>query len=149
MHPADGEEAQPDHRRGSSTPPFEELDFLYMPSTDVARDLAFYADVLGGSVVFAIEAFGTRVAQVEVSRESPRLLLADHLSGEAPILVYRVSDLEATLKELGPRGVALEARLEIPHGPCCTLRAPGGQRLALYELTRPEANRRFEGRRDF
>jgi catechol 2,3-dioxygenase-like lactoylglutathione lyase family enzyme len=34
---------------------FERLDFTCMPSCDVARDLAFYRDVLGGEVVFAIE----------------------------------------------------------------------------------------------
>lgn len=34
-------------------PPFEALDFLYMPSTDVAADLAFYTDRLGARVVFA------------------------------------------------------------------------------------------------
>jgi len=144
----DGDEATPEARRmGSLT--FEELDFLYMPSTDVAADLAFYEDKLGGRVVFAIEAFGARVAQVEISSVSPRLVLADHLSGEAPILVHRVKDLEATLKELAARGLQLDERFEIPHGPCCTLASPGGQRLALYELTRPEANRRFDGRRDF
>jgi hypothetical protein len=133
----------------SSQPPFEALDFLYMPSSDVARDLAFYTELLGGRVVFAIEAIGTRVAEVELSRESPRLLLADHLGGDAPLLVHRVRSIEATLKRLEHSGVELEARMEIPQGPCCTLRSPGGQRLALYELTRPEVNRSFEGRRDF
>jgi hypothetical protein len=34
---------------------FERLDFTYMPSCDVARDLAFDRGVLGGEVVFAIE----------------------------------------------------------------------------------------------
>ena len=34
-----------------------------MPSTDVARDLGYYEDVLGAEIVFAIEAFGTRVAR--------------------------------------------------------------------------------------
>ena len=99
MHKDDDEEATPEPwPRNPLT--FEALDFLYMPSTDVAADLAFYGDKLGGRVVFAIEAFGARVAQVEISRASPRLLLADHLSGEAPILVHRVNDLEATSNEL-------------------------------------------------
>jgi hypothetical protein len=38
--------------------PFERLGFTYMPSCDVARDLVFYRDVLGGEVVFAIERSG-------------------------------------------------------------------------------------------
>ena len=80
---------------GESEARFDSLDFLYMPSRDVVADLAFYRDVLGGEVVFAIEAFGARVAQVRLSRSEPRLLLADHLEGDAAVLVYRVADLEA------------------------------------------------------
>ena len=128
---------------------FDQLDFLYVPSRDVAADLAFYTDALGGEVVFAIEAFGTRVAQVRVTDGGPRLLLAGHLEGEAPVLVYRVSNLDEAIAALERRGAEIEARFGIPHGPGATLRSPGGQRLAIYELTRPEADQRLEGRRDF
>ena len=134
---------------GESEARFDSLDFLYMPSRDLVADLAFYRDVLGGEVVFAIEAFGARVAQVRLSRSEPRLLLADHLEGDAAVLVYRVADLEAALAELERRGLAIEARFGIPHGPCAALRTPGGERLALYELTRPGADQRLEGRLDF
>jgi hypothetical protein len=58
---------------------FESFDFLYMPSSDVEADLRFYTEVLGGEVVFAIEAFGTRVAEVKVSPGPTRLILAEHL----------------------------------------------------------------------
>jgi hypothetical protein len=126
----------------------EELDFLYMPSRDVASDLWFYSEVLDGEIVFAIEAFGARVAEVRVGG-GPHLLLADHLEGEAPVLVHRVDDLEAAHAALERRGWAGEGRFEIPPGPVTSLRSPGGQRLALYELTRPEVYRRFAGRRDF
>ena len=78
----------------------ESLDVLYLPSRDAEADLAFYRDVLGARVVFAIEAMGTRVAEVSLSPEGPRLLLADHLGGEAPILLHRVSSLDETLEEL-------------------------------------------------
>jgi catechol 2,3-dioxygenase-like lactoylglutathione lyase family enzyme len=128
---------------------FEALDFLYVPSRDVARDIAFYRDVLGGEIVFAIEAMGTRVAQVRLAEEGPRLLLADHLEGEAPVLVHRVSDFDSSTEELKGRGLELEASFGIPHGPCATFRTPGGQRLAIYQLTRPEADAHFAGRRDF
>ena len=128
---------------------FDQLDFLYVPSRDVAADLAFYTDELGGEVVFAIEAFGTRVAQVRVTEGGPRLLLAGHLEGEAPVLVYRVGNLDEAIAALERRGAEIEARFGIPHGPGATLRSPGGQRLAIYELTRPEADQRLEGRRDF
>ena len=56
---------------GSRTP-FDSLDFIYMPSSDLTADLAFHRDVLGGEVVFAIEAFGVRVAQVRLSGHEPR-----------------------------------------------------------------------------
>lgn len=38
---------------------------------------------------------------------------------------------------------------EIPHGPCCSFHTPGGHRIALYQRTRPGADRHFDGRRDF
>jgi catechol 2,3-dioxygenase-like lactoylglutathione lyase family enzyme len=128
---------------------FDSLDFIYMPSRDVARDLSFYTDVLGAELVFAIEAFGARVAEVTVTEGAPRLLLADHLQGDAPVLVHRVGDLDATLALLEERGATIQARFGIPHGPCAELTTPGGQRLAIYELTRPEVDQRFPGRRDF
>ncbi|MEA2405446.1 MAG: hypothetical protein QOE08_2093 [Thermoleophilaceae bacterium] len=129
--------------------PFESLDFIYMPSSDVARDLAFFVGLLGGELVFAIEAMGTRVAQIRLAEAGPELLLAGHLDGEAPVLVHRVEHLDAALAALGERGVEVESRFEIPHGPIATLRAPGEQRLAVYELTRPEVPARFAGRADF
>jgi predicted enzyme related to lactoylglutathione lyase len=138
-----------DRKAVADSTPFEGLDFIYVPSRDVARDLAFYRDVLGGEIVFAIEAMGTRVAQVRLVEDGPRLLLAGHLEGEAPVLIHRVRDLGATLTRLQERGARIESRFGIPHGPCATLRAPAGQRLAVYELTRPEADARFAGRIDF
>jgi hypothetical protein len=101
--------------------PITSLDFLYMPSTDVARDLGYYRDILGGEIVFAIEAFGTRVAQVKISEAGPRLIVAEHLEGEAPVLLHRVADLDAALSELEGRGARIEARLGFPHGPAATL----------------------------
>jgi hypothetical protein len=130
-------------------PPFERLDFIYTPSRDVPGDLAFFTDVLGARVVFAIESMGTKVAALELTSGPPLLLLADHVDGERPILVYRVGDLTEALAGLEPRGWARGRTVEIPQGPCCSLRAPGGHRIALYELIRPEVASHFEGRRDF
>jgi hypothetical protein len=127
----------------------ESFDFLYMPSSDVARDLGYYRDVLGAEIVFAIEAFGTRVAEVRLAGGGPRLLLAGHLEGEAPVVLHRVDDLEATLSDLRRRGALIEAEFGFPHGPAAELRTPGGQRLAFYELTRPQADERLAGRMDF
>ena len=131
------------------TAPFQQLDFLYSPSRDVATDLVFFAEVLGGRVVFAVEAMGTRVAAVQLTAGPPLVLLADHVEGERPILVYRVADLEAALAGLEARGWQRQRTLEIPQGPCCSFQTPGGHRIALYELTRPEVVAHFNGRRDF
>jgi catechol 2,3-dioxygenase-like lactoylglutathione lyase family enzyme len=127
----------------------ESLDMLYMPSRDVEADLAFYRDVLGARVVFAIEAMGTRVAEVDTGASGPRLVLAGHLAGEAPVLLHRVADLDATLAELEGRGARIDHRVELPPGPAATLRTPGGQRLGFYELSRPGVEERWAGRADF
>lgn len=129
------------------TTSFQRLDFLYTPSTDVAADLASY-ERLGASVAFAIESNGTRVAAVEPAEDGPLVLFADHLGGERPIAVYRVADLERALDEL-PTGWTLLHRLEIPQGPCASLRSETGLRVAFYELTRPGVIEHFAGRRDF
>jgi len=128
---------------------FEALDFVYLPSRDVAGDLAHFTERLGAELVFAIEAFGTRVAMVKLTPDPPALLLAGHLEGDQPVLVHRVADLERALAELGERGVQVAARFEIPHGPGAELVDPGPQRLAIYELARPQAPARLVGRRDF
>ena len=130
-------------------PPFERLDFFYTPSTDVPRDLRYFTEVLGGRAVFAIDAMGTRVAAVELTEGPPLVLLTDHVEGERAILVYRVGSLAAALEDLTGRGWEPESTFEIPHGPCCSFRTPGGHRVALYELVRPEVAEHFAGRFDF
>ncbi|MGH2595370.1 MAG: VOC family protein [Actinomycetota bacterium] len=133
----------------SPVPPFEQLDFLYTPSSDVAADLAYFTEVLGGRVVFAIEAMGTRVAAIELTSGPPTFLLTDHVVGDRAILVFRVADLDAALASQEAAGWIREHTFDIPHGPCCSFVTPGGHRVALYQLTRPEAAEHFNGRRDF
>jgi hypothetical protein len=129
--------------------PFERLDFLYTPSADVAADLAYHTDVLGGRALFAVEGMGARVAAVELAESSPLILLTDHVDGDRPILVYRVANLGESMSRLESRGWERGGTLEIPHGPVCSFDTPGGHRFAIYELTRPEAATHFNGRRDF
>ena len=130
-------------------PPFEQLDFLYTPTRDVAGDLAYFTGVLGGRALFAIDAMGTRVAAVELTEGPPLVLLTDHVEGERTILLYRVAELDTALAKLEARGWEPAQRFEIPHGPCCSFTTPGGHRVALYELTRPEVAEHFAGRFDF
>src|SRR3954468_11620065 len=105
------------------------LDVLYVPRREVAAAVAFYRETLGGRVMFAIEAMGTRVAEVALASHGPRVILAEHLAGDAPIFLHRVSDLDQTLAELTSRGLEPDARVELPLGPCATFSSPGGQRI--------------------
>jgi hypothetical protein len=134
---------------GEASPPFDQLDFLYTPSRDVAEDMTYFTEVLGARVLFAIDGMGTRVAALELTEGPPLVLLTDHVEGDRAIMVFRVPDLEAALRELGSRGWQREHTFEIPQGPVCSFRTPGGHRIALYELTRPDAAAHFAGRRDF
>jgi len=136
------------HDGGVATP-FEQLDFVYMPSRDVAADIAYFTEVLGGRLVFAVEGMGTRVAMVELTDGPPRILLAGHLEGERPVLVYRVAKLDPALDALEARGWQRGQTFEIPQGPICSFIAPGGQRIAVYQRSRPEVEEHFAGRRDF
>jgi len=120
-----------------------------MPSADVARDLKYFTEVLGGELGFAVEGMGARVAMVRLTTGPPHVLLTDHLDGDRPILIYRVADLDAALADLKARGWKKGQTLEIPMGPCCSFRTPGGYRIAAYELSRPEVANHFQGRRDF
>jgi hypothetical protein len=128
---------------------FEELDFIYMPSRDVAADVEYFTETLGANLIFEVEGMGTRVAMLGLTEGPPRLLLAGHLEGDRPVMVYRVADIERTIDELEGRGWKRGHRLEIPHGPVCSFTTPGGHRLAIYQLLRPEVGEHFAGRRDF
>ena len=128
---------------------FDELEFIYLPSVDVAAELARYVDGLGADVVFAIEAFDTRVAMLRLTAEGPKLLLAQHLHGEQPVLIYRVPDLAAAEADLARRGVGCGPRFGFPDGDATELDVPGPQRIAVYERTRPERAAELEGRMDF
>jgi hypothetical protein len=54
-----------------------------------------------------------------------------------------VAELERTITELREREVTVAVRFEIPHGPGAELTNPGPQRIAIYQLTRPEASERI------
>jgi len=126
-----------------------ELDFLYVPSADVAADATYWVNVLGARLVFAVEGMGARVAMLELGTSGPRVLLTDHLDDKRTVLIYRVEDLDRTVEELGAKGWKRGRSLEIPHGPCVSFATPGGQRVAIYQLSRPGVADHFVGRMDF
>jgi hypothetical protein len=57
---------------------------------------------------------GARVAMVELTAGPPHLLLTDHLEGDRPVLVYRVTSIEATRAGLEERGWDRVGSFEIP-----------------------------------
>jgi hypothetical protein len=128
---------------------FEQLDYLYIPSADVAADAKYFTEVLGGGLEFAIEDDGTRVAMVRMTEDPPALLFTDHLEGDRTIFIFRVATLRAALTEMAKRGWEREETFEIPQGPCCSFVSPNGQRVALYQRTRPDVEQHFVGRFDF
>ena len=69
--------------------------------------------------------------------------------GRGPWCCIASADLDATIAGLRERGAEVGAEFGFPHGPAVELVTPGGQKLAFYELTRPEADERLEGRMDF
>jgi hypothetical protein len=128
--------------------PFRSLDFLYVPAADVEAAVDRYVDGLGAELVWFVRGMGTTVAAVRVSADGPLVLLSGHLDASAPILVYRVDDYADAVAALRAGGVTDLDELEIPHGPVAVFRMPDGQRLAVYELTRPGAATHFDGRDD-
>jgi len=128
---------------------FLELDYLYTPSKDVARDAKHFTEVLGGKLAFAVEGMGARVAMIELTDGPPHVLLTDHLEDDRPIYIYRVKDLDKSIAALKKRGLKKVRDLEIPMGPCASFILPGGQRIALYEASRPQVLKHFLGRKDF
>jgi hypothetical protein len=126
-----------------------ELDFLYVPSADVAGDATYWVNVLGARLVFAVEGMGARVAMLELGSSGPRILLTDHLEDQRTVLIYRVEDLAQAKEELRSKGWKRGRSIDIPHGPCTSFATPGGQRVAVYQLTRPEVANHFVGRMDF
>jgi predicted enzyme related to lactoylglutathione lyase len=144
-----GSRAAPSKKTARPALPFVQLDYLYTPSRDVAKDVRFFTAVLGGRLAFAIDAMGARVAKIELTAGPPHVLLTDHLEGDRSVLVYRVKDLDAAVEELKGRGWKKGRAVEIPTGPCFSFTSPGGHRIAVYELSRPGVAGHFEGRKDF
>ena len=127
---------------------FESLDFLYVPTDDVDAAARRYVEQLGAELVWKVRGMGTVVVCLRVSQAGPAILLSGHLEGATPILVYRVADYADAIDRLRSAGVNDMRELELPQGPCASFGLPDGQRVAIYELTRPFVLESFAGRLD-
>ena len=125
------------------------LDYVYAPSADVAADAHWFVETLGAELVFAIDSSGTRVAMLRIGVGGPAILVTDHLPNDRPVFLYRVDDVAGAGARLEDRGWTSERTLELPMGTCTTFSAPGGLRLAVYELSRPGVVESMAGQRDF
>ncbi|MCI0559727.1 MAG: VOC family protein [Nitrososphaera sp.] len=129
---------------------FESLDFLYVPAPDIESSVRYYTDVLGGELLWKINAFGVWVACIKLTKDSgkPYVLLANHIQSKDVMLIYRVANHENAVAELSSKGWKEESRIEIPPGPCSTFRDPAGNALVIYENVRPNVMLEFKGRID-
>lgn len=127
------------HRiRASSAMTLGRLEYLYVGSKEVARDLEHYTKVLGAEVVWDFSEFGTRVAGLRLFREGPMVLLAGHRHAPSVLPVFAVPDLDAAERDLRSRGWEPEGeRFGIPDGDCYLFKDPSGNEFAIYEDSRP------------
>ena len=103
-------------------------------SSDAEADRAFLADLLGRPSVDA--GGGWTILQL------PPGEVAVHPAGTSgAVELYLVcDDVDATVAELGARGVAFEGEVsDQGWGRLATIRLPGGGRLGLYEARHPTA----------
>lgn len=128
---------------------FKSLDFLYVPAPDIESSVKYYTRVLGGEMLWKINAFGVWVACISLSKDTlPYILLADHIEKKDVMLIYQVENLEDAVEELKSKGWKEENRIEIPPGPCCTFRDPADNALVIYENRRPSVMQEFKGKID-
>lgn len=126
-------------RMDAEAPPLGRLLYLYVGSSDVAKDLGYYRDTLGAAVAWDSTAFGTRVAAVRVG-EGPLLLLAGHRAPRSVIQVYQVPRLRGAAASLRKRGWKPKGdAFGVPDGPCFLFEDPTGNELAILEVSRPDA----------
>jgi hypothetical protein len=121
--------------------PLGTLVYLYIGSSDVTADLAWYDEAMGGDLLWRFNAFGADVAAVRIGvGTGPLVLLADHRPVPSCLPIWSVRSLSASVEWLQATGWWETATaVGVPDGPCVVLRDPSGNELALLQQDRPDA----------
>ena len=102
--------------------PFGKLLYLYVGTSDFDRDLKYYTDVLGASVLWNHHAFGAKVAALRLC-DGPQYLLADHRSAPSCLPLFEVQDLKAKARSFDPEdGNPQVVRSKCPPDRACSSR---------------------------
>ncbi|CAN5640832.1 hypothetical protein BH20ACT2_BH20ACT2_14700 [soil metagenome] len=116
-----------------------ELAYLYLGTTDVAADLAWYNEVLGAELLWRFSAYGADVAGLNIG-PGPTVVLADHRPAPSCLPIWEVAELESVVEWLQATGWSHCAdRVELPDGPCLVLTDHSGNQLGLLRRDRPDA----------
>ena len=127
---------------------FLSLDFVYVPTADVDATADRYVESMGAELVWKVRGMGTVVACLRVAGGDRRSSSPVTSGARTPFSCGGWPTTPETVADLRAGGVTDIDELEIPHGPCASFRAPGGQRMAVYQLVRPGADAHFTGRMD-
>lgn len=116
-----------------------ELRFLYIGTSDTARDLPSWLAMPGAVLRWRFQHFGADVAAVDTGA-APLVLLADHRPPGSVLPIFAVDDLDeagADLRragwerDLGPTGT--------PEGDATVWHDASGTAIALLQVDRPDA----------
>ncbi|HUR61468.1 MAG TPA: hypothetical protein VM286_03785 [Candidatus Thermoplasmatota archaeon] len=114
------------------------LRFLYVGTSDTARDVAWYVRKAGARKVWHKRAFGAEVACLDLGAGT-LLLLADHRKPGTVLPIYVVDDLKVTVEAMAKVGWEPEGpAFEVPNGPCRMFKDPSGNEVCLMMETRPD-----------
>jgi hypothetical protein len=62
---------------------FESLDFLYVPAPGIYYSINYYQNILGGKLLWKINAYGVWVACIVLTSSKSYVLLASHFQKKA------------------------------------------------------------------
>lgn len=115
----------------------EELLYLYVGSSDIERDVAFYRQGLGAELVWRFRAADAEVAALRLG-PGPLFLLANHRPAGTVLPIFKCDDLDGAAARLRQKGWGEGGlRVEVPDGPCLVLADPSGNQIALMHQVRP------------